>query len=54
MAVVLGKYLKSREGRALSLYEINHIGAVADCLALTMGQMANIDTAYRTASPEQG
>ncbi len=51
---VLSKYLKSRKGRALSLDEINHIGAVADCLAFTIGQMANIDTAYRAAFPEQG
>lgn len=49
---VLNKYLKSRKGRALSLDEINHIGAVADSLAFTLEQMAKIDTAYRTAFPE--
>lgn len=51
---VLDEYLKSRKGRALSLDEINHIGAVADCLAFTIEQMAQIGTAYRAAFPEQG
>lgn len=51
---VLDKYLKSRKGRVLSLDEINHVAAVADALAVTIEQMAAIDTAYRTAFPEQG
>ena len=51
---VLDKYLKSRKGRKLSLDEINHVGAVADCLAFTIDQMARIDEAYRAAFPEQG
>ena len=50
---VLDKYLKSRKGRALSLDETNHIGAVADSLAFTIEQMATIDAAYRAAFPEQ-
>ena len=51
---VLNKYLKSRKGRVLSLDEINHVGAVADCLAFTIDQMAAIDAAYRAAFPERG
>jgi hypothetical protein len=51
---VLDKYLKSRKGRTLSLDETDHVGAVADCLAFTMKQMAAIDAAYRAAFPEQG
>jgi predicted helicase len=51
---VLDKYLKSRKGRALSLDEINHVGAVADSLAFTIEQMARIDEAYRSAFPERG
>jgi hypothetical protein len=51
---VLDKYLKSRKGRALSLDEINHVGAVADSLAFTIEQMAKIDEAYRSAFPERG
>ena len=50
---VLDKYLKSRKTRALSLDEINHLGAVADSLAFTIDQMAKIDKAYRVAFPEQ-
>jgi len=50
---VLDKYLKSRKGRVLSLDEINHIGAIADCLAFTIEQMAHIDKAYRAAFPGQ-
>ncbi|MEZ5832596.1 MAG: type ISP restriction/modification enzyme [Dongiaceae bacterium] len=50
---VLDKYLKSRRGRALLLDEINHVGAVVDCLAFTIRQMAAIDKAYRAAFPEQ-
>ena len=51
---VLGKYLKSRKGRVLSLDEINHFGAVADCLAFTIGQMELIDKSYRAAFPDRG
>lgn len=51
---VLAKYLKSRKGRALSLDEIGHVGAVADCLAFTIDQMAAIDVAYRAAFSERG
>jgi len=51
---VLDKYLKSRKGRALSLDEINHVGAVADSLAFTIEQIARIDEAYRSAFPERG
>jgi predicted helicase len=50
---VLDKYLKSRKGRALSLDEINHVGAVADSLAFTIEQMVRIDAAYRSAFPDQ-
>lgn len=50
---VLDKYLKSRKGRVLSLDEINHVGAIADSLAFTIGQMALIDVAYRAAFPDQ-
>ena len=48
---VLDKYLKSRKGRTLSLDEIEHIGAVAEALAFTLDQMAEIDVAYRAAFP---
>jgi hypothetical protein len=51
---VLDKYLKSRKGRVLTLDEINHVGAIADCLAFTVGQMASIDSAYRAAFPDRG
>jgi predicted helicase len=51
---VLDKYLKSRRGRALTLDEINHLGAVADSLAFTIKQMAKIDEAYRSGFPERG
>jgi hypothetical protein len=51
---VLDKYLKSRKGRKLSLDEIDHVAAVADSLAFTIEQMANIDQAYRAAFPQQG
>jgi hypothetical protein len=51
---VLDKYLKSRKGRALSLDEINHVSAIADCLAFTIEQMAKIDDAYRAAFAERG
>lgn len=51
---VLHKYLKSREGRKLSLDEIEHVAAVADSLAFTIDQMARIDEAYRTAFPDRG
>ncbi len=51
---LLDKYLKSRKGRALSLDEINHVGAIADCLAFTIEQMAKIDKAYQTAFAERG
>jgi len=50
---VLDKYLKSRKGRVLSLDEIEHVGAIADSLAFTIGQMARIDVAYRAAFPAQ-
>lgn len=46
---VLDKYLKSRKRRKLSLDEINHVAAVADCLAFTIEQMAKIDKAYQRA-----
>ena len=51
---VFEKYLKSRKGRALSLDEINHVGAIADSLAFTIEQMAKIDEAYKAAFPERG
>ena len=51
---MLDKYLKSRKGRALSLDEINHVGAIADSLAFTIEQMARIDEAYRAAFGERG
>ncbi len=51
---VLDKYLKSRKGRALSLDEINHVGAIADSLAFTIAQMAKIDEAYKAAFAERG
>jgi hypothetical protein len=38
----------------LSLDEINHVSAVADCLAFTIDQMGKIDAAYRAAFPDQG
>jgi predicted helicase len=46
---VLDKYLKSRKGRKLTLDEIDHVAAVADSLAFTIGQMAKIDKAYLKA-----
>jgi hypothetical protein len=49
---VLDKYLKSRRGRVLSLDEIDHVGAVADCLAFTIEQMTKIDEAYKAAFPD--
>jgi Type ISP C-terminal specificity domain/N-6 DNA Methylase len=51
---VLDKYLKSRKGRTLSLDEINHVAAIADSLAFTIEQMAEIDKAYKTAFPGGG
>ena len=51
---VLDKYLKSRKGRALSLDEINHVGAIADSLAFTIEQMAKIDKAYQAAFAQRG
>lgn len=51
---VLAKYLKSRKGRALSLDEITHIGAVTDALAFTIEQMQRIDEAYLKAFPGRG
>ena len=51
---VLDKYLKSRKDRALSLDEINHVGAIADSLAFTIAQMAKIDEAYKVAFAERG
>lgn len=51
---VLDKYMKSRKGRKLSLDEINHVSAIADSLAFTIDKMAEIDSAYRAAFPEQG
>ena len=51
---VLDKYLKSRKGRKLSLDEINHVAAVADSLAFTIGQMAKIDRAYESAFGQRG
>ena len=49
---VLDKYLKSRKGRVLSLDEIDHVGAIADSLALTIEQMAKIDEVYKAAFPD--
>lgn len=49
---VIDKYLKSRKGRTLSLDEINHVGAIADILAFTIGRMAEIDEAYGEAFPD--
>jgi hypothetical protein len=51
---VLDKYLKSRKGRALSLDEINHVGAIADSLAFTIEQMEKIDEAYKAAFVKRG
>ena len=51
---VLDKYLKSRKGRKLSLDEINHVAAIADCLAFTIEQMAIIDKAYQRAFGQRG
>jgi predicted helicase len=51
---VIDKYLKSRKGRALSLDEINHVSAIADCLAFTIEQKARIDDAYQAAFAERG
>jgi len=50
----LDKYLKSRKGRALSLDEIAHVGAIADSLAFTVEQMAKIDKAYQAAFAQRG
>ena len=51
---VIDKYLKSRKGRTLSLDEINHVGHIADALAFTIDQMAQIDAAYAQAFPDRG
>jgi predicted helicase len=51
---VLDKYLKSRKGRTLSLDEISHVSAVADSLAFTIDQMAQINKAYKAAFPDRG
>jgi predicted helicase len=51
---VIDKYLKSRKSRALSLDEINHVGHIADALAFTIDQMAQIDAAYAQAFPDRG
>jgi hypothetical protein len=50
---VLDKYLKSRKSRVLALDEINHVGAIAESLAFTIGQMPKIDAAYRAAFPDR-
>ncbi len=49
---VIGKYLKSRKGRTLSLDEINHVGAIADILAFTIDLQGEIDAAYGEAFPD--
>ena len=49
---VLHKYLKSRKGRLLSREEIDHVGAIADSLDLTIDQIALIDRAFIAAFPE--
>ena len=46
---VLDKYLKSRKDRTLSLDEINQVGAIADSIVFTVGQVAKIDKAYERA-----
>jgi len=51
---VLDRYLKSRKGRLLSLDEINHFAAIADCLAFTIAEMPKIDNAYTAAFPNRG
>jgi hypothetical protein len=51
---VLDKYLKSRKGRKLVLAEIDHVTAVANVLAFTIGQMQAIDTAYLAAFHGRG
>ena len=51
---MLDKYLKSRKGRALALNEIKQVGRIADALAFTIGQMAEIDHAYAAAFPDSG
>lgn len=48
---VMEKYLKSRKGRTLRLDDIDHVGHVADALAFTIRQMAEIDLAYARAFP---
>lgn len=50
----LDKYLMSRKGRALSLDEQKHVGAVADSLAFTLLQMEKIDAAWRAAFQGRG
>ncbi|MEJ0013463.1 MAG: type ISP restriction/modification enzyme [Bauldia sp.] len=51
---VLDNYLKSRKARSLSLDEITHVSAIADSLAFTIEQMAEIDKAYRATFPDRG
>jgi predicted helicase len=51
---VIDKFLKSRKGRALTLDEINHIGAITETLAFTIEQMAKIDETYKAAFAERG
>jgi len=51
---VLEKYLKSRKGRNLSLDEIDHVAAIANALAFTLGQMEGIDAAWRAAFDHGG
>jgi len=51
---VCEKWLKDRKGRTLSLDEMDHVGHVADALAFTIRQMAEIDAAYARAFPGRG
>jgi hypothetical protein len=44
---VLDKYLKSREGRTLSLDEIENVGKVVRVLEFTIGQMEKIDQIWQ-------
>nr|CAD6607764.1 DNA methyltransferase [Rhizobium sp. TCK] len=48
---VIEKYLKSRQGRTLSLDEINQVATIAGAARFTVEQMARIDQVYTAVFP---
>ena len=50
----LSKYLRARQGRHLSLDEIEHVERIIRVIESTLSTMEEIDEAYRTAFPHAG